>query len=236
MNPPEPKPLPFQQNDLAAYDAELQQGLSWTGESKGYFARGRLAWLAGRLQARNIRPARTILDYGCGGGDTTELLSQLWPDAAVIGVDTSSTLIAAARRTCQSSHCEFHLVADLPDSLRFDLVYCNGVFHHVAESVRPDVLAWIRARLEPDGHFALWENNSWNPAARWVMRRIPFDRDARLLSPARARRLLAQAGFAVLDCDFAFIFPHGLRWARPLEKWLCKLPLGAQYQLLCRRT
>jgi hypothetical protein len=88
--------------------------------------------------------------------------------------------------------------------------------------------------MAPGGTFALWENNSWNPGARWVMSRIPFDRDAVMLSPSGAARMLKGAGFEILSLDFAFVFPKRLRWARPLERGLCKLPLGAQYQLLCR--
>lgn len=82
--------------------------------------------------------------------------------------------------------------------------------------------------------FALWENNSWNLGARWVMSRIPFDRDAVLLSPTSAVRMLAGAGYETLSLDFAFVFPKCLAWSRPLERALCKLPLGAQYQVLCR--
>lgn len=236
MNPDRPETTPFNQADLAAYDNELQQGLALSGESKSYFARGRLNWLAGRMQTRSFPNPGRILDYGCGGGDTTLLLAQRWPNARVVGTDPSDTLIAAARRADRAGKCEFRPLAAMPQEERFDLIYCNGVFHHIPRGEQPGALAWIRDRLAPDGLFSLWENNRWSPAARWVMRRIPFDRDAVMLSPLRARRLLWQAGFRILGCDFLFFFPHGLRWARAVEPRLCKFPLGAQYQVLCRRA
>lgn len=184
MNPGPPEPTPFTQADLAAYDAELQQGLALSGEDKTYFARGRLAWLAGQLPARGLPTPRRILDYGCGGGDTTLQLARQWPAARVVGCDPSETLIAAARRADHAGRCEFLPPAALPrGEPPFDLVYCNGVFHHIPAAEQPAALAWIHARLAPAGIFSLWENNSWSPAARWVMSRIPFDRDAVMLAP-----------------------------------------------------
>lgn len=236
MNPGPPEPTLFTQADLAAYDAELQQGLALSGENKTYFARGRLAWLAGQLPARGLPAPRRILDYGCGGGDTTLQLARQWPAARVVGTDPADSLLAVARRADREGRCEFRPLSAMPEDEHFDLIYCNGVFHHIPAADQPAALAWIHDRLAPAGIFSLWENNSWSPAARWVMSRIPFDRDAVMLAPHRTRRLLQQAGFAVLACDFLFFFPRALRWLRPLEPRLRKLPFGAQYQVLSRRA
>jgi hypothetical protein len=67
------------------------------------------------------------------------------------------------------------------------------------------------------------------------MSRIPFDRDAVMVWPAEARRLLASAGLEVLGTDYCFIFPRALQGLRPLETQLRGLPLGAQYQTLARK-
>ena len=236
MNPGSADPASFNQADLAAYDAELQQGLALSGETKSYFAQSRLDWLAGRLQSLGRPAPRRILDYGCGGGDTTLLLARMWPEARVLGTDLSASLIAAARRADPEGKCRFRVLREMDPDEQFDLVYCNGVFHHIPVPDRPQTSAWIFRRLASGGLFSLWENNSWSPAARMVMRRIPFDRDAVMLSPRTARRLLCQAGFAVMNCDYLFFLPHVLRWARTLEPRLCKFPLGAQFHLLCQRA
>lgn len=229
-----PDPDPFRHENLASYDDDLNRGISLSGESKDFFAQGRLAWLARRLESSGAAEPRAILDYGCGGGDTTALLAQRWPQARVVGVDTSESLIAVAARGPRADRCEFHRLDQVPEGLRFDLAYCNGVFHHIPVTERAAALAWIRSRMAPGGTLALWENNSWNLGARWVMSRIPFDRDAVMLSPLGAVRMLKRAGFGMLSLDFAFVFPKFMGWARPLERVLCKLPLGAQYQVLCR--
>jgi hypothetical protein len=67
------------------------------------------------------------------------------------------------------------------------------------------------------------------------MHRIPFDRDAQPLSSPAARRLLQAGGFEILQTDFWFIFPRKLKWLRGLETGLARWPLGAQYQVLCRK-
>ena len=41
-------------------------------------------------------PAR-VADLGCGPGNSTALLAQRWPEAAVIGVDSSPEMLAQAR-------------------------------------------------------------------------------------------------------------------------------------------
>ncbi|HEY6316568.1 MAG TPA: class I SAM-dependent methyltransferase, partial [Acidimicrobiia bacterium] len=56
-------------NYASNYDSALNRGLAVSGESKDYFARQRVRWLAARLADLGVQPSR-ILDYGCGTGDT----------------------------------------------------------------------------------------------------------------------------------------------------------------------
>jgi hypothetical protein len=67
------------------------------------------------------------------------------------------------------------------------------------------------------------------------MSRCPFDEDAILISPHGAKAMLRTAGFEVVRTDFRFIFPRVLRGLRKLEDFAYRLPLGAQYQVLCRK-
>ena len=181
-------------------------------------------------------PHAHVLDYGCGtGGTSPELLQQL--DARmVVGVDASRESLDIARQAHADPRLQFTGMTDLEPTGQFEVAYCNGVFHHVQPEHRLNALGYVHRSLALGGHFGFWENNPWNPGTRLVMRRIPFDRDANLLSPPRARRLLARAGFDVLRTDFLFLFPRLLSALRPLERHLVRVPVGAQYMIFCRKS
>jgi SAM-dependent methyltransferase len=213
------------------YDQALQKGLDLSGEQKDFFAHGRVNILA-RLLGTRLLPR--ILDYGCGTGSATPYLRALPNVADVIGVDISDKSLDRARTTLHQPHVEFHNISTLSQLGSFDLAFCNGVFHHIPISERSEAVSQIYRALKPNGLFAFWENNPWNPGTRWVMSRIPFDRDAILLWPKEARRLLSQAGFEIVLTHFAFIFPKALGFLRFTEWSLRHLPFGAQYIILAR--
>jgi SAM-dependent methyltransferase len=215
------------------YDGALEQGISISGENKLFFARGRVSWLKKCLEDHGATP-RLILDFGCGTGTATPFLLDLGR-SKLIGLDTSEKSLQHARRVNDPERTEFLLLNAYRPSRSVDLAFCNGVFHHVPPEDRESLLGYIFDSLRNDGFFSFWENNPWNPGTRIVMRRIPFDRDAKTITPAEARRMLKRAGFHVLRTDFLFIFPHFLRWFRPLETLVTPFPFGAQYQILCRK-
>ena len=226
-------PPSFFDEFAADYDAALGEGLSVTGEQKDYFAHGRIAWLARCLRALGERP-RHVLDYGCGTGSSSKLALDLLKPESVVGVDNSVRSLEIARQVCDSSNFEFLPPEDYAPAEKLDLVYCNGVFHHIPIDQRADALEYLFNHLKPGGLFSLWENNPWNPGTRLVMSRIPFDRDAITLNCFQAWRLL-RARFEIIRTDFLFIFPRVLRSLRSVEPHLSRLPLGGQFQVLCRK-
>ena len=215
------------------YDSALEQGISLSGENKLFFARERVSWLRKCLEGYRATP-RVILDFGCGTGTGTKFLLE-FGGSKLIGLETSEKSLQHARQVNDPERTEFLSLRDYRPNQSVDLAFCNGVFHHVPPEHRDDQVRYIFDSLRSNGFFAFWENNPWNPGTRIVMSRIPFDRDAKMLTPAEARRMLRRAGFEILRTDFLFIFPHFLRWFRPLERYLSRLSFGAQYQILCRK-
>jgi SAM-dependent methyltransferase len=220
--------------DLAAeYDEMLGRGIRLSGEDRHFFVAGRLAELKRRLD-RAAAPRR-ILDFGCGIGDTSRALLQLFGEVEVVGVDTAERALAHAVATHRDPRLRFEALDAFSARGEFDLCYVNGVFHHIRPAERPGAIQRIRDALTPGGHLALFENNPWNPGARMVMRRIPFDRDAQMLSIPESRSLLEAAGFQRLQTRTLFYFPRALAFLRRLEPVLAALPLGAQYLVLGQR-
>jgi trans-aconitate methyltransferase len=216
------------------YDAELNRGLSVTGEGKEYFAQGRVQWLHRCLEQLRRQP-QSAIDYGCGTGDTTILLRDVFRLSSVFGLDVSVRSLDLARLKQTSKDYSFLGFDEYTPKADIDLVYCNGVFHHIPVATRTSAMDYIFRCLRPGGVFALWENNPWNPGTRYVMSRIPFDRDAEAIPPSQATKLLQSGGFQIISVNYLFLFPRFLKALRFLEPWVCRVPLGAQYQILCRK-
>jgi trans-aconitate methyltransferase len=215
------------------YDSAIDDAVSFSGEDGSYFAQRRIQWLTDKLRRLNVSP-RTVLDFGCGVGRSISHLSQLIEPRLIVGVDVSDKSIDRARQTCPES-AQFTVLSEYRPSQAFDLVFSNGVFHHIPPSERGAALGLIKESLRPGGIFAFWENNPLNPGTRIVMARLPFDKDAVTISPWEARRMLTAAGFEIQDVSFLFIFPRMLKVLRRLEPLFSRLPIGGQYQILGRR-
>lgn len=76
---------------------------------------------------------RLVVDLGCGPGNTTELMSDRWPDALVIGIDNSPSMIEAALPRKRPGRLEFR-AGDLRDwdpGAPVDVILANAVlqFH-----------------------------------------------------------------------------------------------------------
>jgi len=216
------------------YERALNQGLSISGEGKDYFASGRVEFLRDCLRHANRAPQKAM-DFGCGTGATAPLLRDVVGTPTIVGVDESTQSIRRASQEFSAPGITFSVTEGYVPTGDFDLVYTNGVFHHIPPASRPSTFGFLRDTLRVGGVLALWENNPWSLGARYVMSRIPFDRDAIMISARQAGRLAREHGFRVLRTDYLFIFPAALRILRPLEARLRSIAAGAQYQLLCER-
>jgi SAM-dependent methyltransferase len=215
------------------YDEALAMGLSLTGESKEFYAAGRVRWLAKRLASKKW-PVRAVMDFGCGTGSGVPFLFDGLGARLVHGVDVSAASLETARAAHTRDGTTFSLIEEKIGPM-FDLAFCNGVFHHIPVAERHSAAAYVHEALVPGGFFALWENNPWNPGTRFIMSRVPFDKDAITLSPPETRKLLRDVGFDIVRTDFLFVFPNALRLLRPLERLLAPYPLGGQYLVLARK-
>jgi SAM-dependent methyltransferase len=216
------------------YDADLNAALSASGESKEYFAQRRIEWLQQCAQRTRERP-QSALDYGCGIGDTSVLLARVFGLGSVVGLDVSERSLEIARLRYGSDGCRFSLFRDYTPKEQIDLAYCNGTFHHIPLNERAATVAYIRNCLRPGGLFALWENNPWNPGTRYVMAQCAFDQDAITLTPPESVRLLKAGGFEIIGVSYLFFFPRMLKLLRFLEPYFSRIPVGGQYQVLCRK-
>ena len=216
------------------YQSALNRALSPSGEASDYFARARVEWLQKQLRGLDFAPS-SVLDYGCGIGGSVPFLKEILHPRRILGVDISSESLHQARQEHQEEGVEFANCDHYFAHSEFHLAFCNGVFHHIAPAERASALRYVHDSLSPGGIFALWENNPYNPATRYLMGRCEFDGEAISITCKEARKLLVSNGFVVLRSSSYFYFPRWLKWLRGLEPTLSQLPLGAQYLVLARK-
>jgi SAM-dependent methyltransferase len=96
--------------------------------------------------------ARTVMDLGCGAGDSVDLFRSVDPEVSWVGVDIEASPEVAGRTRADADFVTFD-GRRLPfEDGSFELVYCKQVLEHVEH---PRELIGEAARvLGPGGHLA----------------------------------------------------------------------------------
>lgn len=103
-------------------------------------------------QVRLEGPGR-VVDAGCGPGNSTELLLARFPEAEVIGIDTSETMLAEARQRVPAARFELADAATWVPASGTDLVFANAVYQWIPDHL--DVLQRVLERLPSGGTLAV---------------------------------------------------------------------------------
>jgi len=218
------------------YEQSISPWVRITGENIEFYAQSRIKWVAKQLKEMGLHP-QMIMDFGCGVGLAIPfLLEEFGSDAKIIGVDVSSDSLEIARSKYASRSINFQSLDNYTPNQSVDLVYCNGVFHHIPFNERDGAVNYVRDSLRPSGLFALWENNPWNLFTRYNMAHAGIDRNAVPINAPYATRLVTANGFKLLKMRYFFIFPAFLRFLRLLEPLVSQLPMGAQYVIFSRKV
>ena len=88
----------------------------------------------------------TIIDIGCGPGNSTSVLASRWPSSAITGVDSSEEMIAKASLDYPDWRWIRVDVRDLPSKPTYDLVYSNAALQWIPdhEALIPHLYGMIR--------------------------------------------------------------------------------------------
>jgi trans-aconitate 2-methyltransferase len=117
-----------------------------------------------------LKSARRVFDLGCGPGNSTELLVERYPQAQVIGLDSSPDMLRQART--RLPNCEF-AQADLVDwnpPERTDLLFANAVFQWVPD--HPAVLRRLLSALTEGAVLAVQMPDNTEEPALALMREV----------------------------------------------------------------
>ena len=83
-------------------------------------------------QIANTAPRR-VVDVGCGPGNSTELLAARWPQAKIVGLDSSPDMLVKARARLPACSFEQADVAQWSPPDDTDVLYGNAVFQWVPD-------------------------------------------------------------------------------------------------------
>jgi len=138
------------------------------------------------------RDPRLVVDLGCGNGPATLELAQRWPDARVVGVDSSPEMLAAAREADAAGRVEW-VEADLRDwdmaslGAAPDVVLTNAALQWVPGhlSILP---RWVDG-LAPGGWFGMQVPGNFDSPTHALMRETAVAHPRRAQLEAAAKRL-----------------------------------------------
>jgi trans-aconitate 2-methyltransferase len=79
--------------------------------------------LAAQIRLEN---PREIVDLGCGPGNSTRVVQNRWPQAKIVGVDSSAAMIDEARLSAADIEWQLADIATWQPARTFDLVFSNA--------------------------------------------------------------------------------------------------------------
>jgi trans-aconitate 2-methyltransferase len=165
--------------------------LSWSAKQYVAFEDERTRPVRDLLAALPPIEARSVIDLGCGPGNSTEVLAQRYPEAQAAGIDSSPDMIAAARRRLPSVDFAVRDVQDWDSSGSFDVILANAVLQWVPH--HETLLPQLVGKLAPRGGLAVQMPDNLDEHAHRLMREIaqrgPWA--AKLADAAAARTPLA---------------------------------------------
>jgi trans-aconitate 2-methyltransferase len=114
--------------------------------------------------------ARRVVDIGCGPGNSTELLVKRWPQAAVIGIDTSADMLRQAReRLPGHSFIEANIAHWAPPE-NTDVLFANAIFQWVPGHLKQ--LQRLLGALPRGGVLAVQMPDNLDEPAHVLMREV----------------------------------------------------------------
>jgi trans-aconitate 2-methyltransferase len=155
-----------------------------------------------RFEDDRTRPSRELLarvplekvtlayDLGCGPGNSTELVVARYPQAQVIGVDSSPAMLDDARKRLPGTRFEKgDLESWMPQGEAPDLLFANAVFQWVPR--HQEVLRRLMSALAPGGVLAVQMPDNLDEPSHALMRETassgPFAERLENAAAARGR-------------------------------------------------
>jgi trans-aconitate 2-methyltransferase len=147
--------------------------MDWSPDLYLAFERERTRPAADLLDAVPNADARHVVDLGCGPGNSTELLVARFPNARVVGIDTSPAMLAEARRRLPGAAFIQSDVATWTPAEAPDVIFANAVLQWLPDHA--SLLPRLAALLAPGGSLAVQMPDNLDEPTHRAMREIGAD-------------------------------------------------------------
>jgi trans-aconitate 2-methyltransferase len=191
-----------------------------------------------KFEPERTRPVRDLVaripnaevagaaDIGCGPGNSTEVLRERYPEAHIVGVDSSPDMIMAARGRLPDLTFEVADVRKWRPNAPLDVILANAVLQWIPghEAVLPALIA----KLKPGGALAVQMPDNLEEPSHRLMGEVVRDGPwaAKLKDAARTERHGANWYFRLLRSHAPHVdvwrttYFHPLAGARDVVEWL----------------
>jgi trans-aconitate 2-methyltransferase len=202
-----------------------------------------MSWSAAqylKFEEERTRPARDLVqriplarlssaaDIGCGPGNSTEVLRERYPEAHIVGVDSSPDMIEAARKRAPDIEFEVADIRHWRPAAPLDAILANAVLQWIPEheTLIPSLIAGLRA----GGALAVQMPDNLDEPSHRLMREVaaegPWTVKLGDAANARAERHGADWYFRLLRRHLAHVdvwrttYFHPLDGAHAVVEWL----------------
>ncbi|WP_445179438.1 trans-aconitate 2-methyltransferase [Pseudomonas sp. McL0111] len=147
--------------------------MSWSAKQYVAFEDERTRPARDLLAAIPTTDARSVVDIGCGPGNSTELLVQRFQGAKVSGLDSSPDMIEAARKRLPQLQFEVAQIDRWADEGPFDVIFANAVLQWLPDHA--SLLPALASKLAPGGSLAIQMPDNLNEPSHRLMREVAAD-------------------------------------------------------------
>ena len=120
-----------------------------------------------------IDSPQTIVDLGCGPGNSTQVLRRRWPQADILGIDNSAQMIASARETYPGQRWLEADIATWEPESRVEIVFSNAALQWLNN--HEELIPRLFRHVAPGGAFAVQIPSSTYATVRILIHEIADD-------------------------------------------------------------
>jgi trans-aconitate 2-methyltransferase len=151
---------------------------TWSYAQYSMFADERIRPAHELLARVPLTDAQSVIDLGCGPGNSTALLRARWPEARITGVDNSAELLHQARQDVPDGDWVEMDLRQYRSEAPVDLLFANAVMHWLPD--HGELFPKLLEHLRPGGVLAVQMPNNYDQPSHRLMRELPGPWSARV--------------------------------------------------------